>query len=66
MATVMTAMTSAMTTAAITGTIIPIVMKRFGFDPALATGPFVTSFNDVVATLVYFGIAFLFIDHFQI
>ena len=60
--TVLTAMVCAMTTAAATGTIIPICMKRFGIDPALATGPFVTSFNDVVATLVYFSIAFLFLD----
>ena len=58
MITVMLAMIAAMTTAATTGTIIPIIMKRFGYDPALATGPFVTSFNDVVATLVYFTIAY--------
>ena len=61
--TVVTAMMSAMTTAAITGTIIPVLMKRVGVDPALATGPFVTSFNDVVATIVYFGIAFLFLQY---
>lgn len=60
--TVVTAMICAMTGAATTGTIIPIAMKRFGFDPALATGPFVTSFNDLVATCVYFSIAFLFVD----
>ena len=60
MITVMTAMICAMTSAATTGTIIPIVMKRFGFDPALATGPFVTSFNDVLATTVYFIIALAF------
>ena len=42
----------------VTGTVIPVLMKRLGFDPALATGPFVTSFNDVVATLVYFTIAY--------
>lgn len=58
MITVMLAMIAAMTTAATTGTIIPIIMKRFGYDPALATGPFVTSFNDVVATVVYFYIAY--------
>lgn len=58
MITVMLAMIAAMTTAATTGTVIPVFMKKMGFDPALATGPFVTSFNDVVATLVYFTIAF--------
>ncbi len=60
--TVMSAMISAMTTAAVTGTLIPILMKKIGFDPALATGPFVTSFNDLVATIVYFSIAFLFLQ----
>lgn len=58
MLTVMIAMICGMTTAAVTGTVIPIIMKRLGFDPALATGPFVTSFNDVAATLVYFSIAY--------
>lgn len=61
--TVLTAMVCAMTTAATTGTVIPIAMKRFGFDPALATGPFVTSFNDLVATCVYFLTAFAFLDY---
>ncbi len=60
--TVMASMICAMTTAAITGTVIPIGMKRLGFDPALATGPFVTSFNDVVATCVYFLTVFVFFD----
>jgi len=64
--TVMAAMVCAMTTAAITGTIIPIAMKRLGFDPALATGPFVTSFNDVVATVVYFLTVFAFFDKLMV
>ncbi|MDJ0839453.1 MAG: magnesium transporter [Acidobacteriota bacterium] len=64
--TVLAAMTSAMTTAATTGTIIPVVMKRMGIDPALATGPFVTSFNDVVATLVYFAIAYTLLDYVHV
>ncbi len=58
MFTVMLAMVCGMTTAATTGTVIPVLMKQLGFDPALATGPFVTSFNDVLATSVYFTIAF--------
>ena len=64
--TVLAAMVCAMTTAAATGTVIPIAMKKLGFDPALATGPFVTSFNDFVATCVYFTIAFLFLDQWMI
>lgn len=59
MITVLTAMMCTLTAAAITGTVIPIVMKRIGFDPALATGPFVTSFNDFIAVCVYFSIVFV-------
>ncbi len=64
--TVLVAMVCAMTTAATTGTVIPIAMKRLGFDPALATGPFVTSFNDFVATCVYFITAFAFLDYHKL
>ncbi|CAM2066424.1 magnesium transporter [Sulfidibacter corallicola] len=63
--TVMTAMTCTLTAAATTGTIIPIAMKRLGFDPALATGPFVTSFNDFVAVCVYFSIVYMLRDYLQ-
>jgi len=31
-------------------------------DPALATGPFITTFNDILGVLVYLGIATLFLD----
>ena len=62
LATVMTAMVCSMTSAAITGTLIPIIMKRMGIDPALATGPFVTSFNDLMATIVYFLVAASFLE----
>lgn len=64
--TVLTAMICTLTTAAITGTIIPVVMKKRGFDPALATGPFVTSFNDFIAVCVYFSIVYLFMHHLVI
>ena len=36
------------------GTIIPLVLKRFGFDAAIATGPFVTTAIDIVGVLMYF------------
>lgn len=64
--TVLTAMMCTLTAAAITGTIIPVVMKKRGFDPALATGPFVTSFNDFIAVCVYFSIVYLFMNHLTI
>lgn len=62
LATVLTAMACTLTMAAITGTSIPVLMKRLGFDPALATGPFVTAFNDLIAICVYFSIVWLLRD----
>lgn len=41
------------------GMIIPMVLRRIGFDPALATGPFLTTMNDVMGILVYLSIAYL-------
>jgi len=40
--------------AAITGTLIPLVLKRIGIDPAVAMGPFITALNDVMAVTIYF------------
>jgi magnesium transporter len=42
--------------AAFMGTLLPFLFKRLGFDPAIATGPFITTTNDVLGLLVYFGI----------
>ncbi|MDY7032122.1 MAG: magnesium transporter, partial [Thermodesulfobacteriota bacterium] len=35
------------------GAAIPLVFKKFGVDPALATGPFVTTSNDILSLLIY-------------
>lgn len=43
--------------AAFVGTGIPLLMHRIGVDPALATGPFITTFNDVTAIVIYLGMA---------
>lgn len=42
--------------AAFMGTVIPLFLKRIGVDPAIATGPFITTSNDVLGLIVYFGI----------
>jgi len=42
--------------AAVTGTLIPLGCDRVGVDPALASGPFVTSMNDITGTLIYLGL----------
>ncbi len=48
--------------AAINGTLIPLVLNKYKIDPALATGPFVTTLNDVLGLFIYFTIS-LFIYH---
>ncbi len=40
------------------GTTIPILFHRLKVDPAIATGPFVTTFNDIIALSIYLSIAF--------
>lgn len=44
-------------TASLIGTFIPIVLNKYGIDPALATGPFITTSNDILGILIYFSIA---------
>ncbi len=43
----------------IIGTITPILLKKCKIDPAVASGPFITSVNDITAILIYYGIALL-------
>ena len=40
--------------AALIGTSVPIILKKFGIDPAIATGPFITTGNDVIGILLFF------------
>ncbi len=51
--------------AAMVGTGIPLLLHRLGVDPAVATGPFITTFNDVFGLLVYLGLATLFLSMLQ-
>lgn len=46
--------------AAVMGSLIPLVMNKYKIDPALATGPFVTTLNDVVGLFIYFTVGVLF------
>ncbi|KGO83185.1 magnesium transporter [Flavobacterium beibuense] len=43
--------------ASLIGTFIPILLNKVGVDPALATGPFITTSNDICGILIYFTIA---------
>lgn len=41
------------------GTVTPLVLNRFGVNPAIASGPFITTTNDLLGLAVYFGVAML-------
>lgn len=43
--------------ATLAGSLIPIIMDRFNIDPAVASGPFITTINDIISILIYFGMA---------
>ncbi len=43
------------------GTIIPLILYKFKVDPAVASGPLITTINDILSLLIYFGIATAFI-----
>lgn len=45
--------------AAVIGTLIPLILHRYKIDPALATGPFITTLNDVTGLFIYFSIGLL-------
>jgi magnesium transporter len=56
------AMTCAIVTAGLMGTIIPMLSKRAGFDPATTAGPFETAFQDVIGFSVFLWMAHLLIE----
>lgn len=45
--------------AAVFGTLIPLLLDRYKIDPALATGPFITTLNDVLGLFIYLTIGIL-------
>ena len=43
--------------AGLLGSTIPLLLKRLNIDPALATGPFITTSNDIIGLFIYLSIA---------
>ena len=43
--------------AALVGTFVPIILNKRGIDPAIATGPFITTSNDIFGIFMFFYIA---------
>ena len=49
----------AMVIASIVGTVIPLFFKKIKIDPAVASGPLITTINDLVAVVTYYGMSWL-------
>lgn len=49
----------AMVIASLVGTVVPMLFHKFGVDPAVASGPLITTVNDMVAVVTYYGLAWL-------
>lgn len=60
--TVAVAMLTVVVVASLLGTFIPLMLNRFKIDPALATGPFVTTLNDLTGMMIYFSIGRMMYD----
>jgi magnesium transporter len=48
------ALFSVVLVASVLGTLIPLGLDKFGINPALASGPFITTANDLVGLAIYF------------
>ncbi|WP_433751135.1 magnesium transporter [Falsibacillus pallidus] len=48
--------------ATLAGALVPLLMHRLKIDPAVASGPFITTINDIISILIYFGIATAFMS----
>ncbi|PLT30361.1 magnesium transporter [Peribacillus deserti] len=51
--------------ATLAGSLIPLLMHKMNIDPAVASGPFITTINDIISVLIYFGMATLFISYLK-
>lgn len=47
----------ALTVATLVGSLIPLIINLFKIDPAAASGPFITTINDILSLIIYFGLA---------
>jgi magnesium transporter len=48
--------------ASLMGTLVPVLLHKFGINPAFASGPFITTANDLLGITVYFSVARLILD----
>lgn len=57
-----TAVMSSIFVATLAGSFIPLVIHRMKIDPAVASGPFITTLNDIISILIYLGLATTFLS----
>ena len=55
--TVGTALVGIVTFGSLSGSMLPFLLQRIGFDPASASAPFVATLVDVTGLVIYFGVA---------
>ena len=53
------ALTSVVLLASLSGTVTPIILHKMDINPAAASGPFITTFNDILGLAVYFTVAYI-------
>lgn len=53
------ALLTAMLVSSLVGTVIPLFFKQAGVDPAVASGPLITTINDLVAVVAYYGLTWI-------
>ena len=56
-----TAVSSSIFVATLAGSFIPLLIHRMKIDPAVASGPFITTLNDIISILIYLGLATTFL-----
>ena len=62
--TVSISLITAVVFATLLGTAVPLVLEKYKVDPALATGPFITTLNDIIGLFIYFGVGRLLYNYF--
>ena len=48
-----------MVLSSLVGTAVPMLFKKVNIDPAVASGPLITTVNDLVAVVAYYGLAYI-------
>lgn len=57
------ALLMAMTISSIVGTFVPMFFSKIHVDPAVASGPLITTVNDLIGVVTYYGVAWLLLIH---